>query len=232
MSFRPSRCISSWRRSDCSDIGHLLVYGQGSLFHLWGQESAADARARRQLDLRRSLRRRRRLASGPPVRQALIVLGGHDHGATPLRQPMLGDDFYIAVDLDAAAAHRFTHQHSLTRIPEGNRVAIAAIAEQAVLGHTAIFHVAGVVIGLIVEEQQPLFRKPIIGYFPRGGVLLVIDLFHPDTRLLVQVSYRVEGNAGPKVLLHETNGRLNLALRLGAVGAADPWYEAVVSGEL
>ncbi len=116
----------------------------------------------------------------------------HDPGATPLCQPLLGDDFDITVDLDAAAAHRLAYQHGLARIEEGNRVAIAAITEQAVLGHTAINQVAGVVIGLVIQQQQPFFGQPLLGRFPRGGVRLAIDLFHPDAGLLVQIHQRVE----------------------------------------
>jgi hypothetical protein len=63
-------------------------------------------------------------------------------------------------------------------------------------------------------------------------VHLVIDLFHPGVSLLVQVRQRGEGDPRPEVLLDETDGRLNLALRFRPVRTAYTGHEAVVGGEL
>src|SRR5579863_5718543 len=175
-------------RSDCSDIGHLLVHGQGSLFYFRRQEPAADSRTGRQLQWAwRALRRRRRSAWVPFLHQPRIMRRVNDHDATSLCQPMLGNYFDLAIDLDATAGHWLSHQDGLACEAERYRVTIAAIAEHAVFGHATIFHIAGVVIGLLVEEQQPLQRQALVGDLSRGGVHLAIDLFHPGVSLLVQV---------------------------------------------
>src|ERR1019366_10495074 len=100
-------------RSDCSDIGHLLVYGQRSLFYFRRQEPAADAWTGSQY--RRAWRRlwRRWSPRAPFLRQPRIVRRVTEHGTAPFGQPMLGDYFDIAVNLNAATGHRLPHQHGL-----------------------------------------------------------------------------------------------------------------------
>src|SRR2546430_467917 len=112
------------------------------------------------------------------LRQALIVSRVADHGAMPFGQPMLSDHFDIVVDLDASAGYRLPHQQGLAGEAKRDRITVAAIAQHAVFGHTPIFHVTGVVIGLLVNQQQPFLGPSLVGRLARGGVLPVVDLFH------------------------------------------------------
>ena len=116
------------------------------------EEPAADSRTRRQLQWAwRTLQRRCRSAWTPSLHQPRIVRRVNHHDATSFGQAMLSDDFDLAINLDTAAGHWLPHQDGLASEAERYRVTIAAIAEHAVFGHTAIFHVAGVVIGKLVD---------------------------------------------------------------------------------
>src|SRR6185312_15678022 len=99
-------------------------------------------------------------AVSPPPR---IVRRVNNHDATSFSHAMLGDSFDLAIDLDTAAGHWFSHQDGLAGETERYRVPVAAIAEHAVVGHAAIFYIAGVVIGLLVNEPQPFLRQALVG---------------------------------------------------------------------
>ena len=100
--------------------------------------------------------------------------------------------------------------HRFAGVAVGYRIAVAAIAQRAVFGLATVFHVAGVVGGLLVNAQQPLLPNTVVRHFSRGGMHLMIHFFHPGVRLAVQIAERLEVDAGPEILFDKTDGRLDL----------------------
>jgi hypothetical protein len=145
---------------------------------------------------------------------------------------MFGDQILPVEDADRAGVERFAHGYGCCGVDMRHRIAVAAVAEHAVLGHLAMADVAGVVRRLAVQRRQPLVGKARLRDLARGRVDPAVGLAAPRERLPVQLLERIELDPGPEVALDETDRRLDLALRLRPIRTANPRNEAVIASEV
>jgi hypothetical protein len=153
----------------------------------------ADSWSRHQLDhsFGYSLRR-----FTPLARQPTVVRRRYHHLPFATSQAMLGNPVLLMENAHPPAVQTFPDRDRLADIV-GHRVAIAAVADEAVLGDLAMADVAGVVIRPPCDRQQMFLRPTLHRHSPRGGVHPAIDLLAPLEGLPVQIRQRREAQPFP-----------------------------------